>query len=350
MKSSRTKQLSAKELASFCSQLSFIVKAGVPVREGIRIMAEDANDARSRGVLEPVCASLDEGQPLKTALEQSGWFPSYLLHMVDIGETAGRLEEVLDSLSAYYENSDAIGRSIRNAVSYPLVMIAMMAAVIVILVTKVLPIFQQVLAQLGNELSGFSANLLQVGSVLGICAAAVVGLILLIALVLLVMRTFAAGRRALDRFYASCFLTRGVAAKTAAARFASTMSLMLASGLDVDQSLEFTYALIENEPVRSKLKVMQQQIAEGQSFSEALTRAGIFSGLNNRMVTVGFRTGSLDTAMRKIAGRYEQEVDEQISRLISILEPTLVAILSAIVGIIILSVMLPLMSIMSTIS
>jgi len=345
-----TKQLKARELASFCAQLAFVTKAGVPMREGILIMCEDAEDQRTEGILRPVAEYLERGAPLHYALGQSGWFPEYLLHMIEIGQTAGRLEEVLLSLSEYYENNDRISRSIRSAVSYPLVMIVMMAAVILILVYNVLPIFQQVLQQLGGDLSGLSTSIMTFGSILAVAATAVVGLILFLLIVILLLRTFSGGRRLLQRLYASFFVTRGIARKTIAAQFASTMALMLSSGLDIDQALKSSYELIDNAPMKRKLIRIKQDLNTGIPFTEALTRSGILSGVNNRMVAVGFKTGSVDTAMKKIAQRYEEEVDEKVGGIISVIEPTLVAILSSIVGVIILAVMMPLMGIMSTIS
>ena len=126
------------------------------------------------------------------------------------------------------------------------------------------------------------------------------------------------------------------------------MALTLSSGLNPDQSLELAAALTEDAAFLQKASKCQELLDGGSDFSVALSESGIFSGIYARMVTVGFKTGSLDDVMKKIAVQYEADIDGQISRVIAMLEPTLVAILSVIVGVILLSVMLPLIGIMSS--
>ena len=125
--------------------------------------------------------------------------------------------------------------------------------------------------------------------------------------------------------------------------------MMLSSGLDVDQSLDMAANLVDDIKTQEKISRMKQQMAQGASFAEALLETQLFSSVYARMITVGFKTGSADAVMKKIADRYEEEIDETISKLLGVLEPTLVAVLSVIVGMILLSVMLPLMGIMSSI-
>lgn len=341
--------LSPREISAFCTQMSLLVKAGISVQEGIGIMCEDAQSKVEKELLEQILLLVEEGRPLAFALEQTGCFPKYMIDMLEIGETAGRLEEVLDSLTEYYERSQAISKSIRSAVTYPIIMIVMMAVVIGVLVIKVLPIFRQVFAQLGTELSAFSQNVMQFGSVAGAAAGVIIALILLLILAMMVMRTSKKGRESLSHLFSVLPGTRSLSEKISSGRFASAMALMLSSGLDTDQSLEMAQQLIEDPRMQQKVSSLKQHLEDGQSFPEALASTAIFSGVYARMVVVGFRTGAVDAVMSKIARNYEDEVNDKISSIISILEPTLVAILSVIVGMILLSVMLPLMGIMSSI-
>lgn len=342
-------QLSASELSAFCAQLALIIKAGIPAQEGISIIMEDAHDERTRTLLKSILDVLEEGRSLRDALDAAGRFPKYMIDMIDIGETSGRLDEVLESLSSYYERSQAISKSIKSAVTYPLVMIVMMAAIIGILIFSVLPIFNQVFQQLGTEMSSFAQGIMDFGSVLSRYSAVIIGIILVLVLVGFIMRSTKKGAQILKVWYGSFFATRRIAAKVAAGRFASAMALMLSSGLDVDQSLDMASALADDPKTKEKIVAMKKRMTEGSSFADALTAVQMFSGVYTRMVTVGFKTGAIDSVMRKIASRYEDEIDETIGKILGILEPTLVAILSIIVGMILLSVMLPLMGIMSSI-
>jgi len=165
----------------------------------------------------------------------------------------------------------------------------------------------------------------------------------------LVMRATTGGRNLIDRFKESFIVTRGLYSKIAMGRFASAMALMLASGMDTDKSLEMTLKLVKTSSVREKIRLCQDKIGEGLRFSDALSDVGMFSGVYARMVAVAFKTGSMDTVMEKLAVRYEEETNTNIGNLISVVEPTLVAVLSIVVGVILLSVMLPLMGIMAAI-
>ena len=139
----KKKLLSNRETAAFCAQLSLLLKAGISIPEGITILCEDEKEGKLSLLLQ-LRESLEDGKSLSTALEETGHFPDYLVHMMAIGETSGRMEEVLDSLSSYYERNEEVSDTIRSAVTYPMMMIVMMLAVILVVVIKVLPIFESV--------------------------------------------------------------------------------------------------------------------------------------------------------------------------------------------------------------
>lgn len=341
--------LATSEIAAFCTQIAMIMKSGISVGEGLGIMVEDMKTSQGREILEFLRGKVESGSRLHSALEECGKFPKYVVDMTEIGETTGRLEEVMENLTAYYEREEAIARSIRNAVTYPAVMIVMMVAVVGVLIVQVLPVFNRVFQQLGSEMTGFSLAIMQFGQTVSRYAIVIVGVIAALLLIYLILRNTGGGRRTLDKWKSGFFATRRLNAKIASGRFASAMSLMLASGLDTDQSLDMVYKLIENEYLKLKIATCKSYIAEGSNFSDSLVKSNIFTGVYARMINVGFRTGSVDLVMRKLAQRYEEEVDTDIGNIISILEPTLVAVLSIIVGLILLSVMMPLMSIMTTI-
>lgn len=348
-KSSAKGMLTPNELSTFCVQVSMILRAGIPLSEGMAMMSEDTKSAQGRQILEGIRDKAELGEPLWAALGSAGVFPKYVVDMVQVGEATGKLDNVMDSLCAYYEREEALGKSIRNAVTYPLVMIVMMVAVITVLIVKVMPIFQQVFRGLGSEMTGFSLGVMRFGTLLSRYSAAIVGVAAALLAAYFILRATAGGRAMLDRWKHGFFATRKLYSKIASGRFASAMSLMLSSGLDTDRSLDMVYRLVDNEGVRSKIGACKESLRAGLSFSEALVQADIFGGIYARMIAVGFRTGSVDMVMERLARRYEEEIDEQIGSLISILEPTLVAVLSVIVGMILLSVMLPLMGIMSSI-
>lgn len=349
MSEKKVKKLLPNELSSFCAQMAMLLKSGTPIAEGIAILYEDNKDEASGVILGRVRDHVEMGEPLFLSLTEADCFPLYMINMVRIGEQSGKLDEVLDSLCAYYDWEESVSQSIRSAVTYPLIMIGMMMLVVVVLVVKVLPVFGDVFRQLGGELSGASQGVMQMGTVLGRYSIGLICLLVVLVLGYLVMRRTKKGARLLAIFQAKFFVTKKLSGAIASGRFASAMALMLSSGLQTDESLALVGDLVDHPILHDKITACQTVVTQGISFSDALVQTGIFTGVYARMVTVAFRTGSVDTVMKKLADSYEREIDNHIDNLISILEPTLVAVLSVIVGMILLSVMLPLLGIMSTI-
>lgn len=342
------KPLTNMELASFCSQMAMILKAGISSIEGITIMLEDARSSQEKAILQVICDTLQSTGSFREALGDTGVFPPHMLHMAELGEQSGRLDEVMDSLGRYYEREESVAQSIKSAVTYPFIMIGMMLLIIVVLIVKVLPIFNQVFLQLGQEMTGFSRGLMNLGRVLGRYSYIFIGLLVLLFLLYLYFVKGKSGKEKLTSFLCGFPLTRELWEKMASGRFAGGMALTLSSGLDARQSMELASALADNPRVASKISTCMDMMETGADFSQALSDSGVFTGLYARMISVGYKTGAMETVMEKIAAQYEEEVDTQMNRMISILEPTLVAVLSIIVGMILLSVILPLMGIMSS--
>jgi type IV pilus assembly protein PilC len=342
--------LSAEELAAFASQLAFTVKTGIPLSEAIMILKEDADTAPARKLLGAILDKLESGGTLADALRGVGAFPAYMTQMIEIGQASGRLDHVLDSLCRYYAREDNIGKSAKSAATYPAIMLIILVVIIIILVNKVLPVFDQVFETLGmtmSDVTPLAAGAMRIGAVLNQFTVVFVCVVVAIGVVAVAMRLSRGGRQTMARLGQRLFRT--LSARMAMAKFASGMSLMIASGLDVDQSVDYALPLMTNPEMRAKVMKLKTFLEKGGSFTEGVTGAKIFSGIQARMLTLGFKSGNLDTVMEQIADGYEKEVDERLDNMISIIEPTMVAILCVIVGLILMSAMLPLLGVMSSI-
>lgn len=346
-KQTAIKQLTDTETAAFCSQMSMILHSGISALEGISILKEDTKSGEEQQILARIFDRLTETGSFSDALEASGVFPGYMLHMVKLGEQSGRLDEVMTSLTSYYERDAAISFSIRNAVTYPLVMGAMMLVVILVLVTQVLPIFQQVFNQFGAPVQGISLLLMNAGSALGSASPVLIGVILVLAVILVLLLKTSGGMNLIHRMGQALPFTSAISDMTASCRFSGGMALMIASGFSMEESFSMAGALSDNSAFQKKLKNCEDLVAGGESMSDALFHANIFSGIYARMISIGQKTGRLEDAMQKVSSLQEEALDEHISRIIGRLEPTLVAVLSILTGVILLSVMLPLMGLMS---
>lgn len=341
--------LTNAEVSSFCEQIALILKSGISSIEGISIMLEDAHSEQDKALLQTIYDTLIETGSFYQALESAHVFPAYMLRMADIGERTGTLDEVMEYLNTHYEREESISLSIRNAITYPMIMTGMMIVVIVVLLVKVMPIFNQVFIQLGTEMTGFSKTLMDIGNVINRYSVVFIILILVIVGILFYGCKTKSGQKLFHKIGYKIPFVRTIFENTSACRFASGLALTLKSGIDTAQSIQLAGSLNEDPYFQAKLELCQSKIEEGMDYYEAMHQCGIFSGVYARMISLGARTGTMDQVMDKVASLYQEEVDRRINNLLAILEPTLVIGLSLFVGIILLSVMLPLIGIMSSI-
>lgn len=341
------KPLSNAELATFCGQMALILHSGISTLEGISIMLEDTPSADGRALLQGMLSCMENGEDFSKAMEAAKCFPPYAVNMVDLGEQSGRLDDVMSSLSAYYRREDDLARSIRSAVTYPLVMLGMMVAVMLVLIIKVLPVFNQVFRQLGAGLDGVAGAVLRMGDALSRYSTVFVIVAVIVAAVCVWLFVSRRGRSWMKRFSTRFFATKKLSEMIAIARFAGGMHLAMSSGLNIDQALELVEKLVEHPTVGPKVARVRKEVAEGGSLSDAITREGLFSGIYARMLHIGVKTGATDQVLGQISEQYDEEIGQRMAGAIAKLEPTLVALLSVVVGMILLSVMLPLMGIMS---
>lgn len=337
----RKRPLSCRETAAFCEQLAMILNAGISAYEGIAILMDNAPDEETKQILTNIYEPLANGQSLHYAIESSCAFPRYMQDMVLIGEQTGHLAEVFVSLTNYYEREESIRSGIRNAVSYPLLMIGMMFVILIVLITRVIPVFEQIYAELGSSLTGFSRSMMGFSSFLNRFLPAI-----LLLLFLFFISAFLLVKSSLGKIL---FQEKGLPMSIAASRFANCMALALSSGMDMEQGLSLAGDLVDNPYMEERISRCKESIAAGRSFSESILSAGIFEKLYASMVAIGVYTGSMDHIMQKIGMEYEKEIDRRIEHLITVLEPTLVIILSVVIGLILLSFLLPLAGIMSNI-
>ena len=335
--------LSNIELSTFCQQLGMLVHSGISVMEGISIIKDDVADLGAQKLLTYIYEGLELGQEFSEVLRETKEFPKYATDMIRIGNYSGKLDEVLHALAIYYEREESIAAGIKSALTYPVIMILMLFIVVGVLIVNVLPVFQDVYRQLGTQLTGPAAVLMSFSTLLqNILPQLIIGLIVVGLLFLFLCRKKSG---LLSHF----FLSKKITLAIATGRFANGMALTLSSGLDTDESLLMTAELTDYPLVQTKIKMAQGQIADGARFADAITAAGIFNHAQSRMLVIGSRSGTMEQVMEDISRQCNEETDAKLQRLLAILEPTLVAALAVIVGVILLSVMLPLMGIMTNI-
>ena len=339
------RKLSNDEIASLCLELSLLLHAGVSTGDALSLLAQEEEH---RGMLSAMAEQVDGGKTLSTALRESGVFPVYVCGLVEVGERTGRTEEALAALSRYYEERVRIGRRVRSALLYPAVMLALMLVVIGVLLVKVLPIFDGVYASLGGRLTGVAAGLLNLGR--WIEGAMPVLYLILAGLVLAVLVFGLVGplRRGVVSLWQKTRGDRGVSRKLNNARLAQALAMGMASGLPVEEAVSLSANLMEGR-ARKRCQECGQRLEKGESLGAALRLSGLLPPRQSRLLELGQHSGAGDASMEKIARDLGEEGEAALDALVGRVEPALVLVCSVLVGLILLSVMLPLMHIMSAI-
>ena len=340
-------KLNNRELFQFCEQFSIILRSGMSAIEGLAILNDDSQTERGKEILTFLYKDMEESGSLAHAMEQSGAFPASAAAYVRTGEETGCLDEVMKGLSAFYAKEIQITDQIQSAVAYPLIMLGMMTAVIVILLVKVLPVFRQVFRQLGLEMSGISGALLGIGETLShystaflVLLAAMIGFILFLVL-------HPKGQELIRKIVCRFPGMKEIPVNLDYSRLCQCISLGIRSGLSPELCVELAGAVVTQTEIREKLTSIQKQLAEGYGFTEAITESGLFKAMELRLISLGFQAGASDEVMEKLAEQYEEKSTDSVSHIVSILEPTIVIVLSILVGLVLLSVMMPLLGLLS---
>ena len=341
------KKLTAEELYAFSDEMGMMINSGVSAIQGITMMMDESEGGEEKELLTQMEQVVGETGSLSKAIDETGVFPDYFVEMAKMGETTGKMDSVLTNLAAHYSREMAISNAIRSAVTYPLMMVAMMLVIIIVLVTEIMPVFSRVFNQLGGTMDGLSAGFLAVGTFMK--SNGLILLIILLAIVayIVVLNKTSWGKNHRNGILYKSRRFKSIHSKIATSRFASAMAMTLSSGMDVMQALDVSGRIVEAPEFESKVEKCKDSFAETMDIGKAFSQSGIFGGLYGRMAILGAKTGNMENVLEKVATTYQEEADEEINDLIAVVEPTLVIILSVIVGIILLSVMLPLLNIMS---
>ena len=344
----RTKGFSAVELSGFCSQVAVMLKSGISLQEGMYMLSEEVEEERTKQILRKVEGTLKDSGSFYDALKDTGCFPAYCLNMVRIGEVSGKLEEVMVSLAHYYEREDTIRDSIRNVIAYPMMMFFMIAVILTALVGKILPMFQSVFVNLNVDVAASSSRLMNFGIWTGRVVAIFSLVVLVGALLLFLWYQTAGGRKRLYQFVCCFFATRKTVGLLAVGRFVSSMSVMVTSGLDTAEAMKMAGEVVEHPAVEKKIANCLKKMKDRTSFSEAVREEKLLDGMQGRMLAVADKTGMLDQILGEISAQYDEKIADQLGQFCTRLETCLVLGLSVIVGGVLLSVMFPLVSIISS--
>jgi len=338
-----TDRIKPKEVAVFTRQFATMVDSGLSISRALAVLSVQVENKYFAAKLQEVRADVENGASLSQALaKHPKVFDNLYVSMVQAGEVGGSIDQVLKSIAAQLEKQVELNRKIRGAMTYPIVVVSVIGVIFLVMMTLIVPIFKKLFASLGGQLPLPTQILIRISNVLiswqvliviAVLAAAIYGFHRWI--------NTEKGRRAWDGFKMKPPIFGPLVHKAALARFGSTLSSLLASGVPAMESLDIVAQSVGNVVLAEATLAIKAGVREGQSFAEVMRRYPVFPILVVQMVEVGEQTGALDEMLKRVSDFYLGEVDQTVDNLTSILEPLLVVFMGVIVGAIIISLYLP---------
>jgi type IV pilus assembly protein PilC len=342
-KKSAKKKISPKDIAVFFRQLATMMSAGVPLVQAFEIIGRGHENAGMRELLLKIKAEVESGTSLSDTLAKHPlYFDDLVISLVNAGEQAGVLETLLDKIATYKEKTEYLKAKIKKALFYPTAVIIVAVIVTAILLIFVVPQFEELFNNFGADLPAFTRAVVNLSEfmqeywwmVFGILTGIGVG--------------FVQGKkrsrkfgRVLDRMVLKLPIVGPIMHKAAVARYARTLSTMFAAGVPLVEALQSVAGATGNVVYSDAVLLIRDSVATGQQLTFAMNQTGLFPNMVEQMVAIGEESGSLDAMLSKVADFYEQEVDDAVDALSSLLEPLIMSILGILIGGLVVAMYLP---------
>lgn len=346
-------RVTAKVLAEFTSQLAVLLNAGIPITKSLRILEGQMQQGAMKRIAAQLVEDVEGGTPLSEAMAKHDMvFDALYTNMVRAGEAGGVQEEILNRLSGFLVNSEAIKSRVKGALAYPVAILVVAVAVLLLVFAFVIPKFKQVFSTLGEgNLHWTTETVMGIGDHLKVWW----WIYLLVAVILLaihrVLMVKAFGYRSvMHRVALHMPLFGGLVHKSLVARFARTFGTLIQSGVPHLEALDILHASTNNVHMKSAVNDVQGSIREGAGFAVPMGESGMFDDIVINMVDVGEQTGELDNMLSKVADRYELEVDQTVDTTFKLIEPILLVVMAVAVGFIVFALFMPLLTMMQQMS
>ena len=340
------------DLSIVCRQFSTMIDAGVNLVRCLGVLGEQASNPKLKAILNDIQSEVEGGQTLSRALEKyPAVFDRLFIGLVHAGEIGGALEESLQRLSQFLEKDVELRRKVKTAMTYPMIIMIFATAVVLGLMTFVLPKFMTLFDDLGiKELPAPTAMLKGTSTfLLNQWYWMLIFLVVFIVAVRLFART-KVGRRILDRMKLKAPVFGKLNHKIALARFSRTLSTLLSSGVGILQALETVAGTVSNDIISDAILEARARIREGDRIGEPLAKSKLFPPMVVQMVSIGEESGALDSMLSKVADFYEDEVQAALDSLTSAIEPVLIVALGGVVGFIVIALFLPLIAVIQNLT
>ncbi len=335
----------------FCRQFSTMIDAGLPIIQCLDILYSQQENKAFKKMLKEIKDSVESGSTLAEALKKyPDQFNNLFVNMVSAGEAGGILDTILKRLSNYLEKTAKLKSRVKGAMTYPVVTMIIAVIVVAVILVFVIPVFQEMFADFGSELPIFTQIVVNLSNFVKSNILYIFGAVVLFFYASKRLYKTQKGRAIIDRYLLKLPVFGILLRKVAVAKFTRTMGTMLASGVAILDALDIVARTAGNMTIEKAIYKVRTAIAEGRTMSEPLGESGVFPAMVCQMIAVGESTGALDAMLEKIADFYEEQVDQAVDNLTSLIEPFMLVFLGVTIGGLVVAMYLPIFKMAGAIS
>jgi type IV pilus assembly protein PilC len=343
--------ISTRELVIFTRQFATMIDAGLPLVQCLEILSDQQPNRTFKSILREVKSDVEQGSTFADALRKHPKpYDNLYVNLVQAGEIGGILDTILNRLAVYLEKADALARKVKGAMVYPTTVLVVAVGVVILMLVKVIPTFEKMFEDFGGELPGPTQMVVNLSHFMQTWVWPFLAAVFLVVTAFFQARKRSPRfRRATDALVLRMPIFGPLLQKVAVARFTRTLGTMIASGVPILDGLEIVARTAGNMVIEEALMDVRAAISEGKTIAEPLAESEVFPGMVTQMIAVGEETGAMETMLGKIADFYDEEVDQAVDALTSLLEPVMMVFLGGTVGGLLIAMYLPIFKIAETI-
>lgn len=339
-----------KDLAIYCRQFYTMLDSGISIIDSLDILEKQTENKTLKGATGHVYEDVQKGMTLSKAMKNyEKAFPDLLVNMVEAGEVSGTLDNIMERMAVHYEKENNIENKVKTAFTYPIILIIISVAVVIFLLTAVMPTFIVMFESSGNVLPGPTRLLLNMSNRLKNYWFVYIMFLFLVILGINYYKKTDSGKYYIDSIKIKFPGIKKTNIKIITSRFTRTLSTLLSSGIPLIEAIDVVSRVVNNEVVRKGLEGSIEEIQRGDSLSRTIKKIGIFPPMVYSMINVGEESGSLDEILLRTADFYDEEVEVSLDRMTTMLEPILIVIMAIIVGFIVIAMAMPMFEMVDTI-
>jgi len=344
-------KVTEKDIILFARQFSTMIDAGLPIIQCLDILYSQQENATFKKILKSIKESVEGGATLAESLKKfPKQFDDLFVNMIAAGEAGGILDVILRRLSTYMEKAAKLKSKVKGAMTYPIVTLAIAIVVLIVILVFVIPVFEEMFADFGSQLPAFTQLVIDMSNFTKNNFPFMIGAAVLFMFAFNKVRKTERGREVIDDLLLKMPVIGILLRKVAVAKFTRTMGTMLASGVAILEALDIVAKTSGNKVIEKAIYTVKSDISEGRTMADPLQESGVFPAMVCQMIAVGESTGALDAMLDKIATFYDEEVDQAVENLTSLIEPFMLVFLGVTIGGLVIAMYLPIFKMAGTIS